>query len=182
MASPTDIPRRVWSWVASMLEQTGALRFTAGWNFPTAQVSVKLGKCFSQEGDAKGQLGTTEMTTGPTLLEHPASLAHRAIPCLGRRMALALQVPALRPLSVCFPPHYVAPGFSFTEWDSCISLFASHRSQTGKENIKKKLPNVHLLLRSGERALNPLWNTCLATWKLMCLIELISVCTSYIGN
>lgn len=41
-------------------------------NFPTAQVSVKLGKRFSQEGDAEGQLGTTGMTPGPTLLEHPA--------------------------------------------------------------------------------------------------------------
>lgn len=98
-----------------MLEQTGALRFTAGWNFPTAQVSVKLGKRFSQEGDAEGQLGTTGMTPGPTLLEHPAPPADRTLPSLGRLMALALRVQALRTLSMCFPPHYVAPGFSFTE-------------------------------------------------------------------
>lgn len=30
----------------------------AGWDFPTAQVTVKLGKCFSQEGDVKDQSGT----------------------------------------------------------------------------------------------------------------------------
>lgn len=38
-----------------MQEQRGASRFTARWNLPAAQVSVTLGKHFSEEGGVKDQ-------------------------------------------------------------------------------------------------------------------------------
>lgn len=135
------LPGEVWSWAAFMLEQTGALRFTAGWNLPTAQVSGKLGKCFSQEGDAKDQSGTGWMAPGLILLEHPESPVYRTIYTLGWFMALPLQVRALQPLRMCFPPHYVAPGFSLQNEAHAFHCLIQ-KPNSKREHKKKKLPNI----------------------------------------
>lgn len=141
MTSLTYLPTEVRSWAAFVLEQTGDLRFTARQNFPAAQVTLNWENTSPRKEVLKTGQGREWMTPGLTLLEHPKFPANRTLYILGRFMVLALWGQALRTLRVCFPLYYLALGFSFTEWSSCISLCLPHLETKQKKRTLKKKKN-----------------------------------------
>lgn len=83
------------------------------WNFPAAQVCVKLGKHFSQEGGVQDQSRDRKKDRRPDFAEHPESCPTELyVVCESHGSGLAGASPF--DLEACdFLPFHLSPDFSF---------------------------------------------------------------------
>ena len=135
----THLPGETSSWATFVLEQTDASGFTAGCNFLTAQVSVKLGKVFSKK-DVKHQWEDWMNDPRPDSAGIPAN---RTVYGLGWFMVLASEVKPSGRWACAFFTLSGARFLALQNETHAFHCLPQAETKQKKRTLKKnKLPNI----------------------------------------